>query len=226
MARVLVIHHDKTIRTILEAMTRRQHEVFSAKSVEAGVKLMRKAPPDLIVVGQDAKKQEATRLLRFMRDNQQILPVAVVVSRGGGVFQQMMMKLGARAFIEYPVEQETYEQALEEAMAPPPEDTGKTDHNLAEPPPITKKELTSNLSMLENRLNRKMKCFAGKNQVFIRSLLSGGQRSRPRICLKCPLRAEFGLNREVYFEFIRDVCCSKPSQCRALRMFQETRMTG
>lgn len=226
MARVLVIHHDKTVRTILEAMTKPHHEMQSAKSVAAGVKLMRKSSPDLIVIGQDAKKHEATRLLRFMRDNQKSLPVAVVVSRGGGVFQQMMMKLGARAFIEYPVEQAAYDRALEEALAPPPADASEQEDTSGEPPPITQKELTSNLSILETRLNRKMKCFAGKNQVFIRSLLSGGKRAKPRICLKCPLRAEFGLNREVYYEFIRDVCCAKPTQCRALRLFQAKRMTG
>ena len=226
MARVLVIHHDKTIRTILKARTERRHEVLSAKSVTAGVKMMRKVSPDLIVIGQDAKKQEAHRLLRFLRDNQLSLPVAVVVSRGGGVFQQRMMKLGARAFIEYPVEQETYDQSLKEAMVPLPAAAAEPEDNPTEPPPITKKELASNLSMLETRLNRKMKCVAGKNQVFLRSLLSGGQRAKPRICLKCPLRAEFGMNREVYFEFIRDVCCTKPSQCRALKRFQETRMTG
>ena len=143
------------------------------------------------------------------------------------MFQQAMMKLGARAFIEYPVEQDTYDQSLEEALTPPPADASESEDDSGEPPPITRKERSSNLSILETRLNRKMKCFAGKNQVFIRSLLSGGERSKPRICLKCPLRAEFGMNREVYFEFIRDVCCSKPRKCKAVQAFQaRRRMTG
>jgi DNA-binding NtrC family response regulator len=227
MARVLVVHHDKTARTILEAMTKRQHELLSAKNVEACVKLMRKNRPDLIVIGQDAAKQEAVRLLQYLKDNGITVPVVAVASRGGGTFERALRKLGARGFLEYPVDQPTYDDALAEALKSPTTDKPQPTKPSTQPPAITKQELTANLSLLETRLNQKMKCFAGKNQVFIRSLISGGKRAKPRICLKCPLRAEYGLNREVYFEFIRDVCCCKPGQCEAVQTFQaKRRMTG
>jgi hypothetical protein len=87
-------------------------------------------------------------------------------------------------------------------------------------PPLTPEELTSNLSMLEQKLNREMKCTAGKNQVYIRSLLTGGRTTRPRIALKCPLRRDIGETPEVFYEEIRDLCCSDPEQCVAWRQFR------
>ncbi len=88
-------------------------------------------------------------------------------------------------------------------------------------PPITPEELTSNLSVLENDLNTQMKCQAGKNQVYIRSLIVGNSTTRPRITLKCPLRRDIGQTPEVFFEHIRDICCCDPSQCEAYRAFQK-----
>jgi len=86
-------------------------------------------------------------------------------------------------------------------------------------PPLTPEELPSNLSELERRLNRDMKCTAGKNQVYIRSLLTGSSTTRPRIALKCPLRRDIKLSPEVFYEHIRDVCCTDPEQCEAWRDF-------
>lgn len=91
----------------------------------------------------------------------------------------------------------------------------------AEGPPITPEELTSNLSDLERKLNRQMKCTAGRNQVYIRSLLTGRSTTRPRIALKCPLRRDIKLPPEVFYEHIRDVCCTDPNQCEAWRAFKK-----
>ncbi len=88
-------------------------------------------------------------------------------------------------------------------------------------PPLTPEELTSNLSMLERQLNHDMKCTAGKNQVYIRSLLTGRTTTRPRIALKCPLRRDIGLTPEVFYEEIRDVCCCDFETCEAWRNFTE-----
>ncbi len=88
-------------------------------------------------------------------------------------------------------------------------------------PDLTPEELTGNLSLLERHLNRTMKCTAGRNQVYIRSLLTGQSTTRPRIALKCPLRRDIGETPEVYFEHIRDVCCSDPEQCPAWQAFKK-----
>lgn len=87
-------------------------------------------------------------------------------------------------------------------------------------PPITPEELTANLSDLERKLNRTMKCTAGKNQVYIRSLLTGMSTTKPRITLKCPLRRDIGQSPEVFYEHIRDVCCADPDTCEAWRQFK------
>ena len=88
-------------------------------------------------------------------------------------------------------------------------------------PPLTGEELRSNLSDLERRLNAEMVCHAGKNQVFIRSLLTGNGTTRPRITLKCHLRRDIGLEPDVFYEHIRDVCCCDPEKCEAYRQFRD-----
>ena len=88
-------------------------------------------------------------------------------------------------------------------------------------PPITPEEERANLSELEERLNSEMKCHAGRNQVFLRSLLTGTGTTTPRIALKCHLRKDIGLSPVVFYEHIRDVCCCDPEQCPAYRDFKE-----
>lgn len=87
-------------------------------------------------------------------------------------------------------------------------------------PPLTPDELTGNLSMLERKLNAEMKCTAGRNQVYIRSLLTGRSTTRPRIALKCPLRRDIGETPEVFYEHIRDVCCGDHESCPAWQNFK------
>lgn len=213
MPKALIVHHDKTIRGVLEGLLRDRYVIEGAKHVKAGAKQMIKGKPDVVVIGQDPK-EEAARLLTYMRDNQMKKPaVVVVLSRGMGMHQQKLMKLGARGMVEYPVEKERLCQTIHKAMQ-------QADAINAAPPPITQEEMDSNLSMLETQLNQKMKCFAGRNQVYIRSLITGGIAPQPRVCLRCPLREEFGLNREVFYEFIRDVCCSEPGTCEAVQLFR------
>ncbi len=87
-------------------------------------------------------------------------------------------------------------------------------------PPITDEETNVNLSVLESRLNRDMICVAGRNQVYLRSLLTGRGTTQPRIALKCHLRKDAGQEPEVFYEHIRDVCCRDPEQCAAYRRFK------
>lgn len=216
MARVLVIHYDQAIRTNLENLIRVRHEIEGAKDLMAGIKQMARRRPDLVVVGEDAKKEEGIRLLKYLRDNEIHVPVVVVASRGVGTHQPIAMKLGARAFIEFPVDADRLESAIKAALS-------AHAARMAGPPPIHPDELNGNLSALEKQLNARMKCFAGRNQVFLQSIVLGGSTTKPRICLKCGLRREYGMNKDVYYEWIRDVCCGDPMQCEAVRKFQAER---
>lgn len=91
----------------------------------------------------------------------------------------------------------------------------------ASAPPIHADEQKTNLSELERRLNQQMKCPAGKNQVFIRSLVTTQGTTKPRIALKCHLRKDAGLAPEVFFEHIRDTCCANPDNCPAFKKFKD-----
>jgi hypothetical protein len=88
-------------------------------------------------------------------------------------------------------------------------------------PPITDEERSTNLSVLENKLNKEMKCPAGRNQVYVRSLLTGGGTTQPRIALKCHLRRDAGLTPEIFYEEIRDMCCSNPDNCPAWQQLKD-----
>ncbi|MBN2448649.1 MAG: hypothetical protein JXO22_18125 [Phycisphaerae bacterium] len=88
-------------------------------------------------------------------------------------------------------------------------------------PPITAEEQSTNLTVLENRFNKDMKCPAGRNQVYVRSLLTGSGTTRPRIALKCPLRKDIGLTPEIFFEEIRDLCCGDPDKCEAWQKLKD-----
>lgn len=88
-------------------------------------------------------------------------------------------------------------------------------------PPITEFELKANLSLLERQLNREMKCVAGKNQVYLRSLLTGRGTTRPRIALKCHLRRDIGLSPDVFYEEIKQLCCGNPEGCEAYQAFKK-----
>jgi len=219
VAKILVIHHDSSVRVILESLAKRSHQVTCAKNVKVGIKVIPKTCPDVILVGYDAKKEEAAQLLRHFKANAVRTPVVVVLSRGNKALQQVLAKLGAKGFLEAPIGQTQLDQVIDATLK-------ADDEARSGPPPITDEELNSNLSMLEKELNRRMKCFAGKNQVFIRSLVLGGSTTKPRIALRCPLRAEYGLNRDVFYEFIRDVCCSNPRQCEAAVQFLAARETA
>ena len=106
---------------------------------------------------------------------------------------------------------------------PSKEESAKKRSRVAEEfgPPITLEEQKANLSELEHKLNEQMICVAGKNQVFIRSLLTGNGTTQPRIAMKCHLRRDIDLKPDVFYEYIRDVCCKDPEQCPAYRDFKD-----
>ncbi|HPD31507.1 MAG TPA: response regulator [Phycisphaerae bacterium] len=214
MPKVLLINRDKATLGLLEAMFRPHFEVKKTTEVTAGASLLTKSRPDLVVVGQEAKSDDALRLATWMRDNGVQLPVVAVLGPKADPVQPKLHKLGVRAFVEHPITKQQVQEAINTAVR-----FHKTRQ--AAPPPPTLEELRANLSELENRLNKAMKCFAGTNKVFILSQI--GSTSRPRICLKCPLRPEYGLPPNVYYEFIRDVCCGDPNKCEAYYSFQTAR---
>ncbi len=191
-------------------MLQANHQVSIVRDYVAAVNALRARRPDIIVAGLEHRDGDAILLLRHMKDNGVRVPLIVLAGRGMGLFQHVAMRLGAKAFLEYPVDEPRLTAAVTAALARP----AVAEEGI---PLITDEEAQANLSELEKRLNADMKCFAGRNLVYLQSYIGSG--ARPRICLKCPLRREFGLSVNVYYEFIRDVCCSDPKQCEAVQLF-------
>jgi len=213
--KVLLINSDKTILDLLEAMFQSRFSVHKARDVAAGSEMMAKTRPDLVVVGHQARRDDAVRFLTWMRQNGHKPPVVVVLGPGTDLMNPKLLKLGVRGFVEHPPDKKRVQQAIDAAVK-----FRKAED--APAPAVSAEEARSNLSELEKQLNGSMKCFAGLNKVFIQSHI--GSVSRPRICLKCPLRPEYGLSANVFYEFIRDVCCAGPNSCEAYSIFQQTRV--
>ncbi len=212
-SKVLIVHSDRGVRKALEAMCSLHHQSVAAADVKTGLKIVLKTTPALVIVGLDAKRKDALLLMRYMKDYGSTIPVIVVAGRGAGPMQMQAMKAGAKGFVEYPVSQAGLDQAISSALQANVDATDAI-------PLITDEERNANLSELEQTLNRKMQCASGRNQVHLQALIIGLRKTKPRISLKCPLRAEYKMPTNVYYEYIRDVCCSDPSACPAVQRFQ------
>ena len=214
MARILIMHPDRSARKVLEKHVSGRHQVQTASDLPGALRSIRRNHPQLVVAGMNGQRTDAFELLRQMQREHRKLPTIVVASGGTGVYQAAAMRLGAAAFLEYPVEQQTLNQTVTKAVTAEWTAKGKQ-------PPITDEELSANLTELEAHLNRHMICFAGKNQVYLQSfILGGGRKSKPRIALKCPLRKEYGEPPNVYYEYVRDLCCGDPTACSAYQTFK------
>lgn len=214
MARILVLHCERAARKTLAEHAGKHHEVIAVSDVRGAIKSMARARPSVVVAGLDGKHREAIELLsHFKREGGQV-PTIVVASAAAGAFEPVAMKLGAAAFVEYPVEQSTFDQTLSKVITSDWASKGQQ-------PPITPEEERANLTELEAELNRRMQCFAGKNLVYLQSfIVSAGRTTKPRIALKCPLRQEYGDPPNVYYEYIRDICCGDPEACAAYQTFR------
>ena len=200
-SRVVVIHRDKRIRKGLEAMCSVHHEPIAAGDVKAGLKMILKVAPALAVVGLDAHKKEALQLLRYMKSYGSVVPVIVVAGQGAGALQMQAMKAGAKGFLEYPVDQSRFDREISRVLQTKLDVTATL-------PPISDEEKNANLSDLERTLNRKMKCHAGRNKVHLQSLIIGLTKTRPRISLKCSLRARAA----------GPLSCARPARPRPARV--------
>ena len=214
MARILVVHTDRAARKFIEKRAGGRHVVRSAGDVAKATKQIIPYRPEVIIAELDPQRPGALDLLRYLKRHHIKTPVIPVGKGGAGMLEPLAMKMGASAFVEYPMEQAALDQAITHARQSREEAVGGAI------PPITEEELSGNLTDTEEHLNQKMVCFAGRNQVYLQSLiLGGGETTKPRVAIKCPVRKQFGYPPDVYYEFIRDICCGDPSTCPAYHDF-------
>lgn len=170
--------------------------------------------PAVIVL---ALKSDITRVIGIVMHLRRMdarLPVVLLVGNGGQHYVPLWQELGIHAVEERELHGTKLSDVLRAALA----DGSATTATAA--PPLTEEEQGTNIERLADDLNRRMRCGAGKNQVFLHAFVLGvGMKTTPRITLRCPLRAELGLDAYVHFEHIRDVCCGGTETCAALRAY-------
>jgi DNA-binding response OmpR family regulator len=211
-SRIVIVETDRSTRKFLEAACSVHHAASAAGDLKSGLKLILKLKPVLVVAGLDTSKKMALQLMRYMKQYKATMPVLVIGGRGAGALQMAATKAGAKGYLEFPVDQARLDREISRVLQA---DLDSQDSI----PAITDEEKSSNLTVLENDLNRQMKCPSGRNQVYLQSLIVGLRKTKPRIALKCPMRREFGMRADVYYEYIRDVCCSDPTACPAVQQF-------
>lgn len=215
MARLLVVHPEKGPRRFLEGRAAVHHDVRSADGVSQAARVLPSFRPDVILAGASQGNGAAVDLLRQLRRCGASAPIIIVGTAKSGPALPAGLQLGAVAFMEYPMEQGTFDRGVAQALQR--DQKPSITQNV---PPISAEESKNNLTELTDRLNRHMVCFAGKGQVYLQSLILGaGRTSTPRVALKCPLRRQFGHHPDVYYEYIRDVCCGDPGVCPAYQEF-------
>jgi DNA-binding NarL/FixJ family response regulator len=215
MRSLVVIDRQRRTRRELCSLLATRYTVFGVRNIRGVSKLLRKRRPDLLLVNTAAQDGIAIAVLRWIQLFGIQIPTIVLAGRGAAREALLAQRLEASAVLNWPTPFARLLEAIESLGAAKPSPVAST-------PMITADEAQTNLTLLEQRLNREMKCFAGKNKVYIQSVIVGnGLTTKPRVSLKCPLRAEFGLTPNVYYEYIREHCCGCPEECPAVRIFRE-----
>ncbi len=140
------------------------------------------------------------------------LPVILLAGKASPAYLPLWQELGVRP-VQGELRGTQFSEVLRAALT-------NFQPTTFEPPPLTNEEQGANIGRLADDLNRRIRCGAGKSQVFLHSFVEGiGQKTTPRITLRCPLRTELSLENYVYYEHIRDVCCGAAESCAALRAY-------
>lgn len=215
MARVVLVCGDESERTLLQACLK-GHDIACLKTFRDAAKALTTAPPDLVIVRLDSKDSAGMETLRLMKRSQINAATIAVLPLRGTALESEAWQLGVRTYISLPIRYDDVRQAVETVL--------RESRRVAESgkePPITEFERSANLSSLVNDLHKNMKCPAGSNRVLIRSVITGfGEKTEPRICLRCPIRQAVGLDEYVYYEHIRDHCTGKPQTCDAVIQYK------
>ena len=142
------------------------------------------------------------------------LPIVLLAGNGNRPYLPLWQELGLRPIEEGELHGTKLRDVLRAALC----DVQPTPSS--EPPPLTDDEQGVNIERLADDLNRRVRCSAGKSQVFLHSFVMGvGQTTPPQITLRCPLRTKLGLETYVYYEQIRDLCCGAPDRCASLQAY-------
>lgn len=217
MARAVLVCSDESERTLLQACLK-GYDIASVRSFKEAGKALSQGTPDLAVIRVDTKDSTGMDVLRLMKRSQIVAPTIVVLPRQAGSLEAEAWQLGVRAFVSAPIRYDEYRKALDKVQ----KQVQQAGSDVL--PAITEAEHNANLSVLVNDLHKNMKCPAGTNRVLIRSVVTGlNEKTEPRVCLRCPIRQSVGLSEYVYFEHIRDYCCSKPKTCDAVTQYKKLR---
>jgi hypothetical protein len=215
MGPLLILDRNPVERHFVATLAKGQYEPIveacdSRSAEEALLGLSER--PALIVAALDPRDQEAIILLRWMHRSRSTIPVAVIAKGPARGLEPKARSLGARFFVYDPDNAREMQWAMQEAVRSRPGPRSSE-------PPITSEESGPSLSQLVNHLNGTMKCFAGRQQVFLHSFLESGQKAEPRVCLHCFIRNGLRLPHYVYYEHIRDICCGTPAKCEAMKSY-------
>ena len=155
-----------------------------------------------------------TALLAGLRMAGSALRLVLVVDESDAPYLPLLREIGVRHVVQASLNGTQLYNALRAAIEE------KTPPSPLILPPLTDEETGVNIEQLADELNQRIRCGAGKSQVFLHSWVVGVDRkTTPRITLRCPLRDGLRLQAYVYYEHIRDVCCANVEACAVLRAY-------
>lgn len=194
------------------------YKVATVTSLKDAVKALAKGTPDVVVILATTKEPMALEVLHLLRRSQIQAPTIMVLPHPCHALESQAFQLGVRQFIHAPIRYEDMRKALDSVLKSADGTQRSTE------PPICDFEARQNLSTLVETLSKQMKCAAGANRVFLHSVVQGiGKKTKPRVCLRCPVRHSLGLSEYVFFEHIRDYCVSNYEACDAMIQHNQLR---
>lgn len=123
MARILLVDDSKFQRKCMSGMLRNLgHDVSEAEDGEKGLQMLETAKPDLIITDLLMPVLDGISLLRGLNERHCPAPAIVVSADIQEPTRQECLQLGAKAFLNKPVNSATLEAAINPFLTPAPEE--------------------------------------------------------------------------------------------------------
>jgi len=111
--RILIIDDEKDMRTYLGALFRKAgYKIATAENGEAGLKLARASPPDLITLDILMPKQSGVRTYRELRLSSETRKVPIIILTGLTQQEDFFAELGSLprpdAIVEKPIDRDDF----------------------------------------------------------------------------------------------------------------------
>jgi two-component system KDP operon response regulator KdpE len=120
--KILLVDDDKDLlRGMTISLRASGYDIVSAQDAISAVSAARNAQPDLIVLDIGLPGGDGFLVMERLSNLTTFIPVIVVSARESGSNRDRVLKAGAQAFFQKPVDRKAFMTAVRAALDPPPQ---------------------------------------------------------------------------------------------------------